>query len=62
MISLSGIGISEIEFGVTTVTGSSGLKRVANIKNVSNRKATSHIAVMSTFVLFLGILSLGIAK
>ena len=60
IISASGKGISDIELGVVTITGSSGLKRVASIKNVSSRNATSHIAVMSMFVLFLGIFTLGI--
>ena len=35
-------------------------KIVANIKKVSSKNATSHMAVISTFVLFLGILSFGI--
>ena len=53
-MSVSGNFISEIEEGVVTVTGSSGLNLVANIKNVSSKNATSVIAVMSTTVLLRG--------
>jgi hypothetical protein len=44
----------DTELGVTTDKASGGLNLVARIKKESNRKATSHIAVMSMFVLFLG--------
>ncbi len=60
IMSLSGSGISEIDEGVETTTGSSGLNLVASMKKVSNRKATSHIAVMSMLVLFRAIFTLGI--
>src|SRR5690606_8403284 len=59
MILLSGSGMSDMELGVTTVTGSSGLNLVASMKKVSSRKATSHIAVISTLVLFRGTFTLG---
>jgi len=51
--------ISEMEEGVSTITGSSGLNFVVSMKKVSNRKATSHMAVMSIDVLFLGIFTFG---
>src|ERR1043165_151332 len=59
--SASGNSAVLMEEGVTTATGSSGLNLVASIKKVSSRNATSHIAVMSMFVLFLGIFILGIS-
>src|SRR5580704_6855630 len=49
-----GAVLVDTELGVTTVSASGGLNLVARIKKESNRKATSHIAVMSMFVLFLG--------
>jgi hypothetical protein len=52
--SFSGATLVDTELGVTTVKASGGLNLVARIKKESNRKATSHIAVMSMFVLFLG--------
>jgi hypothetical protein len=52
--SFSGATLVETELGVTTESASGGLNLVARMKNESNRKATSHIAVMSMFVLFLG--------
>jgi len=53
-IELSGCGTLATEVGVRTTTGSAGLNLVANIKKVKSKKATSHIAVISTLVLFLG--------
>jgi hypothetical protein len=52
----------DIEEGVTTVTASGGLVLVARIKKDNSKKATSHIAVISTAVLFLGNLTFGILK
>jgi hypothetical protein len=60
MISTSGIGTSATDEGALTVTGSSGLNWVANIKNVSSKKATSVMAVISTVVLLRGTLTFGI--
>jgi hypothetical protein len=54
MMSLSGNGTEDMEEGVFTITGSSGLNLVASMKKVSRRKATSHMAVMSMLVLFRG--------
>jgi hypothetical protein len=44
----SGTGISTIEDGVMTSTGSIGLALAVRIKKVSSRKDTSHMAVIST--------------
>jgi hypothetical protein len=52
--SFSGATLVDTELGVTTDKASGGLNLVARIKKESSRKATSHIAVMSMFVLFLG--------
>jgi len=52
----------EIDVGVTTVTASGGFVFVARIKKDNSRKATSHIAVISTAVLFLGNLTFGIIE
>jgi hypothetical protein len=57
--SSSGRSLVETELGVFISTGSSGLNLVAMIKNVRIRKATSTKGVISTNVLFLGILTLG---
>jgi hypothetical protein len=46
--------------GVTTLSASGGLNLVAKMKKDSSKKATSHMAVMSMFVLLRGILALGI--
>jgi len=51
--------VVETDFGVTTDKASGGLNLVARMKKDKRRKATSHIAVMSIFVLFLGTLTLG---
>jgi hypothetical protein len=51
-----------MEDGVTTVTASGGLVLVARIKKDNSKKATSHIAVISTAVLFRGNLTFGILK
>jgi hypothetical protein len=59
---LSGAIFDDTELGVTTVSASGGLNLVAKIKKDSNRKATSHIAVMSMFVLLRGIFALGIVN
>ena len=52
MMFRSGILISEIEAGVLTDAASFLEKLEVSIKKVNNRKATSHIAVMSITVLF----------
>jgi hypothetical protein len=52
----------DTELGVTTDNASGGLYLVARIKKESNRKATSHMAVMSMFVLFLGNFALPIFR
>src|ERR1700761_2956637 len=57
---LSGATFEDTEFGVTTLNASGGLNLVAKMKKDSSRKATSHMAVMSMFVLLRGILALGI--
>jgi uncharacterized membrane protein len=44
---LVGFSLSEIELGVSTLTGSCGLNVVVNIKNVSNKANRSTIGVMS---------------
>jgi len=59
MIDLSGTAFAEIELGGVTASTSGGFCLVANMKNVSKRNATSHIAVMSIFVLLRGILTFG---
>jgi len=58
----SGATLDDTELGVVTLSASGGLNFVANMKNDSRRKATSHIAVMSMVVLLRGILALGILK
>jgi hypothetical protein len=60
--SLSGRSFVETELGVLISTGSAGLNLVAMMKNVRIRKATSTNGVMSTNVLFLGILTLGMVR
>ena len=57
MMSLSGSLVSEIEAGVSTAIGSSGLNLAVRMKKVRSKKAMSHIAVMSSEMLFLGILT-----
>jgi hypothetical protein len=59
---LSGRSFVETELGVFISTGSAGLNFVAMMKNVRIRKATSTKGVISTNVLFLGILTLGMFK
>ena len=44
----------ETDLGVVTASASSGLNLVVRMKNDRRRNATSHIAVMSTEVLFRG--------
>jgi hypothetical protein len=61
-ISFAGATLFATELGVTTARASAGLNFVARIKNDNRRKATSHIAVMSTAVLFLGNFTFGIFK
>jgi hypothetical protein len=56
------MALVETEFGVVTSTGSAGLNFVAMMKNVRIRKATSTNGVISTNVLFFGILTLGMFK
>jgi hypothetical protein len=60
-IDFSGAAVLDTEVGVLTVSTSGGFCFVANIKNDNKRNATSHIAVISMFVLFLGILTFGIS-
>jgi hypothetical protein len=60
-IDFSGAAVLDTEVGVLTARTSGGFCFVANIKNDNNKKATSHIAVMSMVVLFLGILTFGIS-
>jgi hypothetical protein len=52
--------LEETELGVVTVNASGGLNLVAKMKKDNSRNATSHIAVMSIFVLLRGIFALGI--
>ena len=56
---VSGILISDTDVGVATSTGSFFVKLEVSIKKVSNRNATSHMAVISTQVLFLLTFALG---
>jgi hypothetical protein len=60
-IDLSGAAVEDIEFGGVTAITSGGFCFVANIKKDNSRKATSHIAVISTMVLLRGILTFGIS-
>jgi hypothetical protein len=60
-IDFSGAAVLDTEVGVLTDSTSGGFCFVANKKNDNNKKATSHIAVMSIVVLFLGILTFGIS-
>ena len=57
---LSGAALLDTDVGGATANTSGGFCFVANIKKDNNKKATSHIAVMSMMVLFLGILTFGI--
>src|SRR3954465_5261227 len=50
----------ETDLGVTTLSASAGLNLVVRMKKDNSRKATSHIAVISIFVLFRGTLTFGI--
>src|SRR4030095_2804022 len=50
----------ETDFGVVTLRISGGLNLVVKMKNDNNKKDTSHIAVISIFVLFRGTLTFGI--
>ena len=52
-ISLFGAALVETELGGVTVIASAGLNFVVKIKKDNNKNATSHIAVISIFVLFL---------
>jgi hypothetical protein len=56
--SFEGATFDDTELGVVTVIASAGLNLVVRIKNDNNRNATSHIAVISTAVLFRAILGL----
>jgi hypothetical protein len=60
MMSLSGNFISEMDEGVSTITGPSGRNLVVSIKKVTSRKAKSTMGVMSSTGLFFGILIFGI--
>ena len=51
---------SEIDYGGVIVTASSGRNFAVNMKNVSRRKATSHIAVISSETLCRLALTFGI--
>ena len=61
-MALSGATLLETELGICTANTSGGFCFVASIKNDNKRNATSHIAVISTAVLFLGILTFGIYR
>src|ERR1700730_6007922 len=50
----------ETDLGVVTAKASAGLNFVVRMKKDNKRKATSHIAVISIFVLFRGTLTFGI--
>jgi len=56
----SGAFFEETELGVCTVTAVEGFGLAVKIKKDNKRKATSHIAVISTDVLFLAIFGLAI--
>jgi hypothetical protein len=53
--------VVDMAAGVTTFTGSSGLNLVVSMKKSNNRKATSHIGVMSTVVALRAIFTFGIS-
>jgi hypothetical protein len=57
----SGAALDDTDVGGSTASTSGGFVFVARMKKDNNRKATSHMAVMSMLVLFLGNLALGIA-
>jgi hypothetical protein len=57
---VSGAIFAATEFGVSIGTASDGLNFVVRIKKERSKKATSHIAVISTVVLFRGIFGLAI--
>lgn len=59
-IDLSGAALLETELGGVTASTSGGFCLVARMKKVRSKKATSHIAVISIFVLLRGILTFGI--
>jgi hypothetical protein len=52
----------DTDFGVTTDRVSSGLNFVVRMKKDNNRKATSHMAVISTLVLLRGTLTFGMIQ
>ena len=56
----SGAALVDTQEGGDTDRTSGDFCFVARIKNVNSKKATSHIAVISTFVLLRGILTFGI--
>jgi formate-dependent nitrite reductase membrane component NrfD len=58
--SVSGNLVSRVEAGVSTGSGSGTLAVDVITKKESNKKATSHIAVMSIFVLFFDIFTFAI--
>jgi hypothetical protein len=58
--SFSSTAFDETELGIITVMASGGFVLVAMMKKDNNRNATSQKAVISTQVLFLAILGLGI--
>jgi len=60
--SFSGACLADTEFGGSMCTASDGFGFVVRMKKDNSKKATSHIAVMSTFVLFRGIFGLDILK
>jgi hypothetical protein len=57
---VSGNLVCTVDDGVSTGSGSGTFAVAVRIKNVSKRKATSHIAVMSMDVAFLVIFTLAI--
>jgi hypothetical protein len=58
-IDLSGAALEETDAGGVTESTSGGFCFVAKMKKDNNKKATSHIAVISMAVLFRGILTFG---
>jgi hypothetical protein len=58
--SLLGATLEATELGVSTAIASAGLNLVVKMKKDNKRKATSHMAVMSMFVLLRGNLALPI--
>jgi hypothetical protein len=58
--SFSGAIVADTELGGSICTASDGFGFVVRMKKDNSKKATSHIAVISTLVLFRGIFGLAI--